>query len=1407
MVQFEISKPTDDSAFEDMCARIYSEVLNDPLPKINGRRGQAQAGIDVFVSSAQGRVGIQCKRYVDGALKLRDVQAEVRRADDAKAPVIRLLVATTAVSDAKLLRQVQELSDQRTASNKFSVEIEFWEDLCRHIRANGKLQRDYAPNAPGAMFHRMEESNLALGVAVANIGSKLDLMTGLPAGRADSVDKFISAQLDAVNDLLMACRFRDALEAVNRLGSDMRLFDAHQQARWYLQRGICAWHMTDDESASRDFLTAVELYPADAKIAAAGVRGLLLRGDVAAALEAGAEAWRNFPASAYVWMAYTNARVASGQHFTLADAPVGMETNSDILQLLAWSRREAGDLSGANELIGKALNQPEAGFFVRSMALSLALEAVSADPVSCAFDLVSPERLAPLQRAIDSLSPRKERIWTVQSSAALPDTVANLGYALLLVGSSDDALQLVSEAQLTDALTPELMRVALEAYRRLNREGDILVQGRAWLSQLKEPALVLVAEVAADVGDADLVSALTAAAKRLSLDEPETPNIMTTMRWLALWRSKDCRDQVVGEILKADLAQSTSLPLICGGARILHLAGEEEARESAVSRAVVLVADAGSGPSTLLVADLLYSVGKFSQATKYYERFATRGMNSVLHTRLLRCYVLGGARLKARDLLKVLPGDWAADDEVRALALEVGRQAGDWEFLVPLAQIQSERSPLGAGGWLLRLFLDLKTRKMHRFHQTLEAVPTNLEGPNQQLAQVATLELKYDRKRSGMQRLYRLFRWSLDDLEAASGYFIGILSASGDLPFMEDSMTSVVGGSTVQLEDEFGVAITVSIDPADMDGAPSREGFYSPGDTDVGGLLGSVVGDLVELPAAFYSKRKFYVRGISSVYRYLLKVAQGKFQTSLSGDGLVASVPMPTTSEGPDFSHIHAMLKQQNEHASRSFDAYAKGPLTLGILGRLLGRSVVDLIVGWPAEEVSLLVSNGTTDDRNQTDQLLQREGAAYVVDAVTIAELVLMGCQGTLALLPRVYCSTATLEVLEVRLDRAKSDKSHGQVYDDGGVMRYVEITERDIARRAETYQSMVDAVRAHCEVVPAYGPHAPSAELQQAGEVLATEEYSAVLLAAERDATMLTVDGRLAQFAGAIFGKPSVPPQALALLAARSHLIAVQTYSRGVAYQFLGNRNFISISAYDLVLMSFQGSHVLRTAIQRLKECLSNPSTDLPSTLNVAFAFLRLRVVQPTQFKAFLELFSHVVEAVLRHPNCDVSELAQYSAQLTGDICVMAAGLASPYPPLEALRQAKLRVIGNGMQGAFVLAQEVASRPATRRAIKLTSVMCMNPPWLGFDGEVTDQQAAEIETTGRGNEPTPGTEATKANMPTGSSVAYMVNSEQLDTEVAPLPAGPPPVPPTNVSPDPAASLSATTMLPSAPKDGSAPR
>ncbi len=1364
-VLFEITKPTDDSAFEDMCARIYGEVFGDLTPKINGRRGQAQGGVDVFVNSAAGRLGIQSKRYVDGALTLRMVEKELERAEKKKVAVVKLIVATTAAADAALLHDVQTLSDKRVAAGQFPVEIEFWEDICRHIRGNGKLQRDYAPNAPGAMFQEQRESNTAIQGMLLRVESKLDVATGLPAARPDSVNKFISNQLDGINDLLKVCRFRDGLEAIGRLGSDMSLLDPHQQARWYLQRALCTWHLEGGKAAVNDFLKSAELYPDDEKMAAAGVRGLMLNEDIAGAVAAGSKAVDRFPASVHVWIAYTNARMFNGEEVKLADAPAAMRNNCDVLQILALARKLAGDIAGANQTIGPALDLPDAGFFVRRTALALALEVATVDPIQSAFNLLPGSTLDAVKRAIFHFGPRKERIWDIQSTEARADTLVHLAYAYNLVGQADEALKLVDEARHSDALSPKLMRVALDAYRRLERHDEILVQGRAWLDSLEEESLILVTEVASDAGDVALVDAATAAIQKVPCAEPNVLDMMKAMRWIALWKSKEGRAQAVAEAKAAGLATTDSLPLICGGARVLHLMGEDVECEAAVARAKALVPDLSKGTLALQLADLYYALKKHADAAPIYEKFAPKGRRTELHVRLLVSYVRCGARKKARELLASLPGDWAADDQLRGLALDLGQQAADWDFLVPLADRQCELAPKSSGGWLLKLVLDLKTRKMLRFHQNLDALPEELNGPHRQIAQLASLELKYDRHEAGMLRLYRQFRRNMDELDAASGYFVGFVACRAKLPNMDEALPVVVPGSTVQLKEEFGAALTVTLDPASAGPLPTRDGFFSHDGAEVQALLGAAVGSVVELPGGLGTKRTYTVQSVTSAYRYLLQFAQGRVQTSMSPDSAFFSVPVPTTEDGADFSHMHAMLKRQSDHSKMVLDAYQSGPLTLGIVSRMLGHSVIDVVSGWPSTGPKLFVCSGTREDRQASALLLERPGAAYVVDAATIAELTWLGCQHVLAVLPKVYCSTKTLEVLEVRLEEAQTEGEGGRVFDDEGVMRFIEFSGKDKERRVAFTQAMVDAVRAYCEVVPAYGSDVLPESMDRAEEALEAEEYSVLLLLSELDATLLSVDGRFAQLATATFGRATVWPQVLLMYAVEKGVIDARDYCKALIQLFLGNRTFISLAAYDLLVMSLQGGFVARTGIQRFKDYLASPDTELPSAVSVVFDFLNLLATHHTQVKAFAEMLSHLVEGVLRHPNCDAEWFLAETAEVTAKLVIATGGLESPYPPLERRRRKQIAALGELLGQAVQRAIELAARPDQRRAVRLNALKCTLYPHLVFDGSVPEPEATDVKL----GEPLPPQAVDETPAPTiHVETAFLVKAESsADTVV----------------------------------------
>lgn len=1328
-VQIEISKPTGDGEFEDMCARIYGTVFNDPLPQTNGRRGQKQGGIDVFIDAPEGRLGIQCKRYADGALKLKHVVHEVSEADKATSPIASLIVATTATSDAILLREVQDLSDARIAKGKYPVKIEFWQDLCRHIRGSSKLQNDYAPNAPGAVFHRLDEQNAGIEAHLLSINSKLEVLAGLPVGRADSVNKFITSQLDAVNDVLQAARFKDAAEDLLRIGADMSLFDAHQQARWYVQRGVCTWHLEGSAAAAPDFLRAAELYPNDEKIAAAKVRGLLFSDKADEALAEGERALVRYPASVHVWIAHANARMVKGHTLDLTDAPAAMRDDCDVLQLLAWARKKAGDLAGAVELSAKALTKPNAAFFVRNTALVLALEAAASDSVKVAYGLVDEAAVDALRQAVNALTPRKDRVWSVQSPGSVEDTLVHLGYSHLVLGEPSETLALVEEARHAGVLTPRLKRVALEAYRRLDRPDELIRLGREWLDDLAEEALVLVAEYSSAVGDVQLVEAVQALVAQKGFQQEEVSLLLLAMRWIALWRSGTGGQQALAEVRAADIRNSDSLAVICGGARILHAGEDEAAADAAIARACTLVSKDSAPPERLLLADLLFSTDKLELAARQYELLAPPGKHSELHNRLLRCYVRTGALRKAKELVLSFPDSWTSNERALNLAIDLGQQASDWEFLVPLAELHCERRPQEAGSWLLRLALDLKMRRMARFHQTLESVPAELSGPSRLLAQVASLELRFDRKETGMRRLFGMFRRNLDDVNAASAYFIAIVAGPKELPFMEEELAEVQAGSAVTLKSELGETVTLSLDPEGLADLPVRDGMVDPSGNLARRLLGVVVGQQVTLPGPFGTEQRFVAERVTSTFRRLLHIAQERVNSPAASNQPVVSVPVPKTDKGVDFGHVHAMLKRQSEHSRRALQSYAASPITLGILGKLLGRSVFDMVFGWPSDAPSLFVCAGTMEQREKAAEFLQRADAEYVVDAATVAELASLDCLAALAALPRVYISTKAVEILEARLEEAKLERSGGQIFDDNGALRFVEYTTQDRERQKAFIQGMVDAVRKHCVMVPAYGPEELPTDLERAQGVLEDEELAALLLAAEKSATLFTVDGRLAQFGFVAAKLNSVWPQEVLRYAAGRGKLAHRQYTYAVIRMFLRNRSFVSLGPYDLVFMCLQGGYALTDGLQRFKEYLSSNSTEVVSAISVAFEFLELQAQHPTQLKAFAELFGHILEASLRHPHCNQEAFLEAALDFASEMTGKNNGPFLPYAPIEDHRQMRMHIYSNVLRESIDAAVQLAQSPPRRRAIKLRVLKCMRPPYLTFDGEAKDPADPPIE------------------------------------------------------------------------------
>lgn len=1255
VIPYELPKPKNETDFEVMCAVVYGAVFGDRLAKANGGRGQAQRGVDVYVRPKDGgTIGIQCKKYTRTKLSWDDVLEEVRKADEGHQPITMLLVATTSDSNAELQQKVMKLSEERRASDKFDVTVEFWEDIECRINSLPILQEHYAPNAPGGAYQRQGREIAAMREIASETRDMVSNLTLLPEARVDSADRIVSGRLDHANKLIKAGRFREALEALDSIGADLGPFDQHQKARWHLQRGVCLWLSKGDlEQASGLFAKAYDLYPGDERMAAARVRGLLLSGDYRAAADAGTEELERFPLSVPVWVAAANARLMLGESVSITDAPSAIRGESDVLLFISHAAKHAGNSCLALELAEKAATHVDASFFARESFIGLVVEDCAANPVAAQFRLVSKEKIERLTRAVALFEPREDRLFTIQSSHAAV-TAAQLGFALMILGRTQEALSLVDLSRARGISHPAFARIEIQALEETGREEEALERASSRFNELEIDALATAAEIAARLGNIEFVSAASRSARERF---PENDNIAEHLRALEWGASakREGKDRAASLVLAAGEMSEWGLPLLCSASRILRWADRTIEAENGENIAIAKLSKGASPGDTLMVAETIFLARRFAEAAPLFEVLlaGTEGAASDLHARLMACYMETRNNGKARTLLKALPNGWAENEELRRCAMELGRRAGDWDLLMPLANRQLEVEPEEASSWLFKLMVLARGASPAVFQDELGKTPDILRGSVKTLAQLGSLELRYEEAEKGLRRLYRLLRENMDEPEAYAAFLTNFLI--GKLPEIDPTPQIVGPGCYVSIEDEDGRQEIFGIDPEGLDDLPKRGTYFSIESDEAKSLIGAKVGEERQLRRLSGGITSVRVLAVGSVYHKLASEAQERAGTIAGLPNLKAMKIGCSGDPTVDLAKLHEEVLRSNKVRDSIIESYAKGHLTLSLLSEAIGHSTVEACLGWHDQWPALFVGRGLAEERKSISSLLSSKQRPIVVDASALAELVRFSLGDVLGALGTVLAAPATLEIVSSFREEARSDTSVGSAFDAGGKLGFVEATEERKELRKRFGDNLVEALERHCRVEPAYGNAGESREQQSLAELLSREEIEVILLAKEHGAVLLTADGRLRELAKQYYDVDGAWPQVAVMVALEAGAVSATNAAEFSVGEFLSNRHFVSLAPADLFWMIGQGNVWVQSGMRRLKTYLSSSNSEVSSAVTLAKEFLRGSASMNTKLGAWGELVVHVTEAILRRSDCPIDWIEELF-NLTDQVLVSA-------------------------------------------------------------------------------------------------------------------------------------------------------
>nr|WKF58250.1 hypothetical protein HUO10_002748 [Paraburkholderia busanensis] len=1237
----EISKPRDADDFEDYCADIYSVVFEDPTPKRNGRTGQSQGGVDIFVEHRLGkRKGIQCKRYYETKVTEKTINDEVVAADKAGWNIAELIVATTTPSDSKLVKFTQDLSDARAQDGKFKVSVEFWGDICNHINRHSILQTKYSPNAPGAVFDELRVSSeatqsgmLKATEAINTLSSQFASLTSQIGGQAflssltTNENSTISRQLDKIVQLVREMQYNSANALLSIIFEEFSTLDSHQKARWYLLSGIVDWHAGDSDSAGGKFDTAYDIYPDDDRISAGKVRGFLLTDRADDAFDIAERARLRFPDSVQVWLAWANTRIALKQYLVEADLPLKFSENVDALQMMAISFHDAGDRASSLAYADRALRAVDAGFYTWSNVLFIATDFASRDPFLASVGLLPEEVVRTLTDVCDCFEPRDERLWRVEGGSLVSDVAANLAVGRLLLGDASACLTICDEAMVFGEPSSKFAAPRVYAYHELDDLKSVVDVGMPHLGNMHISALMMVGESAAILGMPDVVrdvAALPAVAG--DVDAKKTAQ---ALMWVALRNSGDVT--LVAEALNAhDFETETALVVLNAAARIYLAIGKADKAGPLGKRIATLVTATSTQPVKIQAADTLTALGGYPAAIALLTSIPGIDGSRELQRRLLEAYAKGGYRAKARFIVDRAPANWFDDDAFVGMAIIAAQQANDWARLKPLALRQRERCPTDARAWEFWYRVALQTLKPAEIRRAFSDAPLELHGEPQVIRRVALAELQYGDAALGMRRLYRLFRCNLENANVAAGFVTALFTAEG-APWGA-APAAIAAGVAATLRREDGSTFTVVIDPSDVGALPEAQNYLLHDSAFAANFIGKAVGDTATIRHPFGEETTYQVDSLEPASRHLLACAHKLIEKSVEPIPGFLSMSVKDGEGNIDMSRLHAQLERMSGGADLVIDAYRQGRLTVGLCAQLIGRSPVDLMLTWGSGQPPLVVAEGGFGiGLAQSSALVS--SSSCVLDCITLVELGLCKALAVLGLLPHPLVSQRAYDFLHTALDEAKNERSVGRAAEVNGKLAMLRYTQEDRRHTVELLTSILDFVERHCEVAPAYGPAEVSGNFLAFKGVLDDESYDAIALCLEKGAELVSIDARLRALALSGFEVSSVSPQAVIAQAAKGGQLSLADYRQYLMQSLLSNRTYISIAPYDFLWMLSQAGYS-SVVLDVWAEVVSSSATLFDSAVNVVCGVFGSLHLLDVQFGALACVVERLASAIYGHP-----------------------------------------------------------------------------------------------------------------------------------------------------------------------------
>jgi cellulose synthase operon protein C len=1211
-----IGVPQGEHDFERQCRVLFADLLGDPHTKLVATRGKDQGGFDI-IGTRDGDpdrpVGIQCKNKPKGGrLDVDGVRGDITRMLAFEPPVSEIFVVTTASDDLKYDKLALELRQtQKKQGRDVVIQIWGWDTLTIKINASAAALRAFDPDHSASTGEILRQGAVTIDLQFEQISGQREMMDTInaielltrqmvaPIDTASdaAVDAVLDKQIDGIRDLINKGRPKSALTLLEALYGQCVNRSAAIRSRILGNMGFAHLRLGDERRGGELLLKAHAANSDDSKAKANRVFGLLLTGDLQAAV------------------AYGRA--------TLADDPGNAAAAAFIYQAAAVSDMDIDP----DSVITETMRKDENVGVTRTAYLrrhgppaawrAWATERFAAHPESLVLRRFAAEAVLDEVYERRAFSPGDKN---VDDRRRMVEATAQLRVLWEEGRKHEDA----AEAGIT-AIAHNLI-TAYRALRDLENADEVARQA---LAVAPDDDGIRIAAAHID----NIMDRHEAALSKL-VDMPDGPQrtvpLLTAYAGLGRWEDMralattergaalagldrqgfDCMAvQAVLDTVSGDDAGAAIAGFAAAWPNVLHVAATaaDMAHRHAPDRfdrlfadAMLLARDEAPLSERMVLAGLAIQTERFDDAIEVLDgRVATDEPSEPLAW-LALSFANAPTRPRTHEFFEALSDDVLATGRVARLAGAAEYNRGD------LASAERHlRRAVRADPTDLRAHLMLQST-LQRDDRTAETtvMVRKLDEQSVNGSPLDKMCLAAALRQSGEA-----------DRALALGFDIAILNRNDEdvsaayphLLFMSDTPIPALGSSDIDHNDHWidlegmGCADIAGLITA----TPIPEALnFAPDHPVAKAIAGARVGDEVVLPPQLGVERRYRLRGVKHKWVWLShQIIHDHGARFPGGTGFVEM----TMQEG-DVGPVLDVVRRSEDHARMVMDMYQTTAVPLAMVASLHHRDVMGLAHRIAATGGSIKTCVGLHSERHRAERAVKRaRGKGAILDTYT-----LVVAEG-LKLLPALKAHFGGLVVARSTIDEITQWRELQSVnvgrktmqlsYEGDQAVRHVQSAE-DNDQQLARLDALLGSIRSQCETrTPDGHPNVLDGQLLDAaglGDVLDPVRI------ADRDGLVLISDDmhfrQLAQLGGV---GAHAWLQAAALVLKAEGEMSPSEYAILTARLGARRHDFVTVDSQTLLLLLGREGDDDELAFDLAARSIGGPKADLASHADVVLRF----------------------------------------------------------------------------------------------------------------------------------------------------------------------------------------------------------